>query len=59
MIVPLNHERMTLQRLPWVTIAIIALNVVIFLVTSPLAQRDYERTDARFTSSLRSTSWRI
>ncbi len=46
MIIPLNHERMTLQRLPWVTIAIIALNVVIFLVTRPLAQRDYARTDA-------------
>ena len=30
MILPLTHERMTVQRLPWVTIVIIALNLAVF-----------------------------
>ena len=45
MILPLTHERMTVQRLPWVTIGIITLNVVAFLATWPTAQADYDRLD--------------
>jgi membrane associated rhomboid family serine protease len=36
---------MTLQRLPWVTLAIVALNFLVFFATWPQAVRDYERTD--------------
>jgi membrane associated rhomboid family serine protease/Flp pilus assembly protein TadD len=35
---------MTVQRLPWVTIGIIALNFVVFVFTWPAAKRDYART---------------
>jgi membrane associated rhomboid family serine protease len=45
MILPLTHDRMTVQRLPWVTIAILALNLVVFLATWPRASRDYARMD--------------
>jgi membrane associated rhomboid family serine protease len=45
MILPLTHERMTVQRLPWVTIGIIALNLVIFIVTWPQASSDYARME--------------
>ncbi len=43
MILPLTHERMTVQRLPWVTIVIMALNLIIFLFTWPQAKRDQEK----------------
>ncbi len=45
MILPLTHERMTVQRLPWVTIFIIALNLGVFLLTWPQAQEDYARME--------------
>jgi membrane associated rhomboid family serine protease len=45
MILPLTHERMTVQRLPWVTIVIIALNLAVFLVTWPQAISDYARME--------------
>jgi membrane associated rhomboid family serine protease len=45
MILPLTHERMTVQRLPWVTIVIIALNLAVFLVTWPRAKADYARME--------------
>lgn len=43
MIIPLTHEKMTFQRLPWITILIIAANVYIFLVTHHQAQREEKR----------------
>jgi membrane associated rhomboid family serine protease len=48
MILPLTHERMTVQRLPWVTISILALNFVVFLATWPIALRDYARSEAAY-----------
>jgi hypothetical protein len=36
---------MRVQRLPWVTIAIIALNLAVFLVTWPQARADYQRME--------------
>jgi membrane associated rhomboid family serine protease len=45
MILPLTHDRMTLQRLPWVTLTIVALNFIVFLATWPRAVADYARTD--------------
>lgn len=43
MIVPLTHERMTVRRLPWVTLAILAVNLIVFLVTWPRAKSEQER----------------
>jgi membrane associated rhomboid family serine protease len=45
MILPLTHERMTVQRLPWVTIGIIAANLAAFLATWPIAIHDYARSE--------------
>ncbi len=45
MILPLTHERMTVQRLPWVTIVIIALNLAVFLLSWPQALSDYARME--------------
>jgi len=45
MILPLTHERMTVQRLAWVTIVIIALNLAVFLVTWPQAVSVYARME--------------
>ena len=47
MLIPLTHERMTVQRLPWVTIGIIAMNFVVFAFTWPTAKQD----DARRTEA--------
>lgn len=35
MLIPLTHENMSVQRLPWITIGIIALNVLVFVATLP------------------------
>lgn len=45
MLIPLSHDRMTLQRLPWVTVGIIVVNLVVFLFTWPEARREYEQLD--------------
>jgi len=43
MIIPLTHEQMTVQRLPWITILVMMANVYVFLVTHPQAQREEQR----------------
>jgi membrane associated rhomboid family serine protease len=43
MLIPLTHEQMTVQRLPWITIGIMLANVFIFLYTHPQTQRDENR----------------
>ncbi|MEE9179864.1 MAG: hypothetical protein V3U22_03125, partial [Vicinamibacteria bacterium] len=43
MLIPLTHEQMTVQRLPWITIGIMLANVFIFLYTHPQTQRDEDR----------------
>lgn len=43
MIIPLTHEQMTVQRLPWITIVIMMANVYVFLVTHPQTKRDEAR----------------
>ncbi|HTW24095.1 MAG TPA: rhomboid family intramembrane serine protease [Candidatus Baltobacteraceae bacterium] len=40
MIIPLAHENLRGRRLPWVTIAIIAVNFVVFLATYGVMQRE-------------------
>jgi len=42
-ILPLGHEQMEAQRLPYITIGIVILNVAIFLITAVVApQTDRE-----------------
>jgi membrane associated rhomboid family serine protease/Tfp pilus assembly protein PilF len=38
-LIPISHEDQKVIRVPWVTIALIAVNVAIFLMTHSLAQR--------------------
>jgi len=40
MLVPFTHERMTVQRLPWVTIGLVLVNCVVFLLTWPAVSQD-------------------
>ena len=39
MIIPLGHEGQTVRRLPWVTFALVALNVILFLTVGRGAQK--------------------
>jgi len=34
-LLPVAHEQQKVQRLPWITFALIAINVVVYLITSP------------------------
>src|SRR3990172_12931834 len=34
LLLPYAHERQTVQRLPWITFGLIALNLLIFLITT-------------------------
>jgi len=43
MIIPLAHENQRGRRWPWVTIAIIALNFVVFLCTNGTMERELQR----------------
>lgn len=40
MILPLTHENMSVQRLPWITIGILAANFVVFLAALPRVERE-------------------
>lgn len=43
MFIPLAHESLRGRRWPWVTIAIIALNTVVFLLTQGTIERDFKQ----------------
>lgn len=34
-VIPVAHEQQKVQRLPWVTFALIAINVIVYLITNP------------------------
>ena len=40
MLIPITHEQMTVQRLPWITILVIVANVFIFLITHQQSVRE-------------------
>ncbi len=46
LIVPIAHERQSVQRLPWVTFGIIAINVLVFLFTNFSGSSESEQNDA-------------
>lgn len=43
MLIPLTHEQMTVQRLPWITLFLMMVNVYVFLITYPQAEREEGR----------------
>lgn len=45
LIVPIAHERQSVQRLPWVTFGIIAINVLVFLFTNFSGPGESEQND--------------
>lgn len=40
MLIPLTHDEMTVQRLPWVTILLITANFLVFFLTWPIAAHE-------------------
>ena len=53
MIIPIGHEDQQVRRLPWVTIALIAVNVAVFLLTSELAHKQATEMRARTAQVIR------
>lgn len=47
MLIPIAHEDQRVARLPWVTILLVAANVVAFLLTLPLVQEHAAKTRQR------------
>lgn len=45
-LLPYQHDRMSVKRLPWVSIAILALNLLAFLMTRSAAVEAQERAEA-------------
>jgi membrane associated rhomboid family serine protease len=39
MLIPISHEEQTVSRLPWITIAVVAVNIAVFLLTLSAVQR--------------------
>jgi len=55
MLIPISHEEQRVSRLPWVTIALLAANVVIFLLTFNVVQQQAAETRQRIQELLRYT----
>ncbi len=49
MLIPISHEDQTVTRLPWVTIGLLAVNIVVFLVTLPVLDRQEAEIRTRAT----------
>jgi membrane associated rhomboid family serine protease len=46
-LIPISHEEQRLARLPWVTIALLVANVLVFLLTLPLVTQEAAETRNR------------
>lgn len=46
-LLPLSHEKLSVQRLPWVTMGIIALNILLFLVSLYVAKEERKELEAK------------
>jgi membrane associated rhomboid family serine protease len=46
-LIPIGHENQQVTRLPWVTIALLAADVAVFLLTLPIAERQAADTRQR------------
>jgi membrane associated rhomboid family serine protease len=52
-LIPIGHEDQEVRRLPWVTIALVAANVLIFLFTNQLVQQQADVTRQRVQELVR------
>jgi membrane associated rhomboid family serine protease len=52
-LIPISHEEQRVARLPWVTIALVAANVLAFLITLPAVERQATETQRRIEEVLR------
>jgi membrane associated rhomboid family serine protease len=53
MLIPIGHEDQKVARLPWVTILLVLANVVVFLLTNQVVQRQAAESRERFQSVVR------
>lgn len=53
MLIPIGHEDQQVSRLPWVTIFLVAANVLVFLFTNPIVQQQAAETRQRLEGVVR------
>jgi len=53
MIIPISHEEQQVARLPWVTIALVATNIAVFLLTLSTVERQSAETRQRVQEIVR------
>ncbi|HSD52307.1 MAG TPA: rhomboid family intramembrane serine protease, partial [Candidatus Methylomirabilis sp.] len=53
MLIPIGHENQQVTRLPWVTVALLAANVAVFLLTLPIVERQAADTRQRAQAVVR------
>jgi len=52
-LIPIGHEEQRVARLPWVTILVVAANVVVFLLILPVVNQQTAETHQRLQEILR------
>ena len=52
-LIPISHEEQRVARLPWVTILLVAANVLVFLLTLPVMNQQSAESDRRLQEMLR------
>lgn len=52
-LLPVAHEQQKVQRLPWITFAIIAINVVVYLITAPGRDDNQREVNQKYDQLLR------
>jgi membrane associated rhomboid family serine protease len=52
-LLPVAHEQQQVQRLPWITFALIAINVVVFLITNPGRDDNQSLVNQKYDELLR------
>ena len=53
MIIPIAHEQHEVNRWPWITLALIAANVLVFLWTNPLVERQEAQIRTQLQAALK------
>ena len=51
MLIPIGHEDQQVRRLPWMTVLLVAANVLVFLLTNQIAQQQAAETRQRVQRS--------
>ena len=53
MLIPIGHEDQQVWRLPWMTVLLVAANVLVFLFTNQIAQQQAAETRQRVQEIVR------